>query len=420
MLFRSDYYPTKVIEKGNSETGIPLGILGLFPIDYSLFDWLRLIIRSPFGLLYLRGTTYLVVEMGVDDPYPPKNLGYLLTIVRPDIAVLLNAYPVHTMQFEKTLTDMEIKETRCSLEKRTELLTQKIAREKSKIITESGCRVWIFNNDNQNIKNEILKIKNSNQKLELFSFGNDSINNIYYQNYEVNLKGSRFSFISGNNNIEIKINNYLLPKEYREILAAGILVGKAVKLNDKQIIKSMEKNFHLPKSRASLLSGINNSIIIDSSYNASRAAVLAFLNMAYQIKIDYKKSLIFIFGDMRELGEEAEVEHKRVLDKILQTVDYLYCVGELTKRFVIDKFKVENEKLKVTVKSLKLKEVKWFKSSKDAGMYLRSHLPNNAIVLVKGSQNTIFLEETVKAILKNKKDIDKLCRQERFWLEKKG
>src|SRR5438270_759680 len=90
----SAYYPTKVIEKGNSEIGIPLGILGLqvnslgfqTPLR-SVADYIRLLVLAVPGLFFLRGTKYLVIEMGVDEPEEPKNMTYLLRIVKPHIAV---------------------------------------------------------------------------------------------------------------------------------------------------------------------------------------------------------------------------------------------------------------------------------------------------------------------------------------------
>ena len=87
----------KVIKKGNSETGVPLGILGLEIKDYSFLGWLKVLTRVPFGLLYLRKTEYLVIEMGIDSPSAPKNMQYLLSIVKPDISVFLNVHPVHTL-----------------------------------------------------------------------------------------------------------------------------------------------------------------------------------------------------------------------------------------------------------------------------------------------------------------------------------
>lgn len=41
------------------------------------------------------------------------------------------------------------------------------------------------------------------------------------------------------------------------------------------------------------------------------------------------------------------------------------------------------------------------------------------MILFKGSQNTIFLEESLKPLLKDLNDVKKLCRQDEFWMEKK-
>jgi hypothetical protein len=41
------------------------------------------------------------------------------------------------------------------------------------------------------------------------------------------------------------------------------------------------------------------------------------------------------------------------------------------------------------------------------------------LIIVKGSQNEIFLEESVKILLKNPEDSDKLTRQSSWWKNKK-
>jgi len=48
---------------------------------------------------------------------------------------------------------------------------------------------------------------------------------------------------------------------------------------------------------------------------------------------------------------------------------------------------------------------------------LKDNIPQNSLVLVKGSQNTIFLEEAIKYLLKDKEDEKKLCRQDDYWLK---
>ncbi|MEK7565699.1 MAG: Mur ligase family protein, partial [Patescibacteria group bacterium] len=94
-------YKVKTTGTTNSESGIPLSILDLKPKDYSVFDWIRLVILAPIKHL-TSNTKYqiLVCEMGIDSLELPKNMEYLLTIVRPKIGVFLNALPVHTQQMK--------------------------------------------------------------------------------------------------------------------------------------------------------------------------------------------------------------------------------------------------------------------------------------------------------------------------------
>ena len=144
----SEHFKTKVVA-GNSETGVPLGILGLELSSYSNKEWLSLIYRSPRAILNLRKTQYLIVEMGIDDPYPPKNMSYLLTIVKPHMAIDLNATATHTMQFEKLLS----RHTKDSLE----FILGKIADEDSKIITNGLTKVGIYNKDDLRLRERIEK-----------------------------------------------------------------------------------------------------------------------------------------------------------------------------------------------------------------------------------------------------------------------
>src|SRR3989344_3241689 len=97
-----------VSTSGNSETGVPLGILGITLAGYGPIDWLIALLRCPFGVFHLIGASYLIVEMGIDDPRPPKNMEYLLTIVEPDVAVIVTESAAHTMQFEKALSGEEV------------------------------------------------------------------------------------------------------------------------------------------------------------------------------------------------------------------------------------------------------------------------------------------------------------------------
>jgi UDP-N-acetylmuramoyl-tripeptide--D-alanyl-D-alanine ligase len=398
-----DHFSVKMVKEGNSETGIPLGILGLSPGNYQLIDWLRIIILSPFKVFYLAGTKIIIVEMGIDSPYPPKNMDYLLTIVKPDISVVLNAYPVHSEQFDQTIPE------NLSPDKRIELITRKIAEEKAKLITKVEPEIGIFNGSDKNLSSIIGK-KHGN-KTKLLSFGEDKNNSIYYGFYDIDLGRSYFEVIFpdiSSKKVNIEIKGFFLPKKYQEIISAGFLVGLSLDLDINVIKKSLIKNFFLPAGRSSFFQGVNDSVIIDSSYNASRGPLLTFIETASLLAKKEDRPLVVLLGDMRELGQEMEQEHKVVAQALKKArVDYLYCLGPLTKKYVLPE-------LTGTVK-----ENRWFENSLALGRYLKTNLPRRAVVLAKGSQNTIFLEEAVKFILKDKKDEKKLCRQSSFWLNQK-
>ena len=390
-----DYFKVKMIKEGNSETGIPLGILGIDPGHYQVTDWLRIVLLSPFKINNLKGIEYLIVEMGIDSPYPPKDMGYLLTIVKPDISVVLNVYPVHTMQFDGLFNN----ET--DHNKRLQLILNRIAEEKLKIITEGKPKIGIIN--------ENLTASNLRGCIgtDLMTFGKDSNTLMRLMNYQVDLKGTNFVFQYKNEEIKLSISKFVLPKAYSEVFGAGFLVGKALGLKNDQIISALEKNFSSPAGRSTIFSGIRNSIIIDSSYNASRASLVTFIETGSLLAKKEKRPFVVLMGDMRELGEEAENEHQAVAEAIMKNADYFFCVGELTKKYVLPEV------------SKKIKSSQWFRNSVELGEYLRTSLPYQSIVLVKGSQNTIFLEESIKFILKNKNDEKKLCRQSDFWTNKK-
>ncbi|MBI4090420.1 MAG: hypothetical protein HY422_00145 [Candidatus Komeilibacteria bacterium] len=389
-----------VMTKGNSETGVPLGILGIAIEGYRPIDWLMAVLRAPFGIFNLVGVKYLIVEMGIDDPYPPKNMEYLLSIVAPDIGVFVVESAAHTEQFEKTLT---AEEKKLSASERRDLLVRRITEEDMKMAREPRCHTVIYNAENTYLKKETSRLQG---KL-LLPFGMGRGNALFYDEHEITLGHSRFSFRTASEHASVTIRGHALPREYREVFGAAILAAREAKVSLQTINHALENNLVLPKGRSTLLSGVNGSVIIDSSYNASKASVLAFLDMVFHLKQKTGRPVVLCLGDMRELGEEAAIEHQAVAERIPGIAEYVYCVGSLTQQYIIP-----------ALQTAVLQDLRWFQSSPELGQYLRDTMPEEALVLVKGSQNTIFLEEAVKYILADKADEKKLCRQEGYWVKK--
>jgi len=246
------------------------------------------------------------------------------------------------------------------------------------------------------------------------TFGTKNTCDISFGLYKVSLKGSSFDYFVKQEDKREEFNltfpHYVLPREYREVFAASILIALQTGLTLKQIKTSLEKNYELPKGRASIFAGINDSTIFDSTYNASKASTSTFLDLVDTLKKETNRPIVFLLGDMRELGRESAIEHREIAEKLIGIVDYLYIVGPLTREYVLPTIQA-NEK--------HFKEVRWFDTSVRVGEYLKDNLPKNALILAKGSQNTIFLEDAVKMLLQDKNDAKNLCRQDESWTKLK-
>jgi UDP-N-acetylmuramoyl-tripeptide--D-alanyl-D-alanine ligase len=399
-----DNLSIKVVAE-NTQTGVPLGLLGIKPSGYSPLHWLWMLLRAPFGLGYLRNTPYVIVEMGIDGPDEPLNMKYLLRIVQPTIAVSLNIAPTHTGLYNDALSaeDKQLPDAQ-----RMEKILEMMAHDDTRIIRESGCSLGIVNADDAHIMKQIQHWAQTEKTDEqnIWTFGEGESNQAFMKSVTHSDIGTTFVIQLADKEVTVTIPQTLLPRMYWQNIAVALLVAQACDVPVENAVKGIEAQYTLPKGRASVLSGINNSTIIDSSYNASRAAIIPFLELLDDVAQKDNRERIALIGDMRELGDNSASEHALLAPEIQKHADVVYCVGEWTQKILVPE-----------LQKLGMKNVQWFTSAEKLGQYLKTHLPANAVVLAKGSQNTIFLEEAIKQILANPEDTKKLCRQEPYWLE---
>lgn len=414
-----DLGKTKISYKANSESGIPLNVLGLAPEKFSAGEWLRLIFLAPYKLITnWEKNDYYIVEMGIDGPHPPKNMSYLLTIIQPRVGILLNSLPMHSEPFDEIIDKMMIakniaNDDRGHAQKRQQMATIAIAQEKGKMIanlpsaSEKG--VAILNLDQQEISDFIHKTK-----AKVLSYGKNTQADVRIVEVSQSLAGTQFVFeiTSSNKQVVLNFPQYLLADHFAYTFASAICFGLSQGMSTDKIVKSLEKNFVLPPGRSSLIAGINKSWILDSSYNSSTLPLLDLLEMIDKINNSGGKKLALL-GDIRELGKESQLEHETVAHKIVEKCDEAFLIGPEMKKYV----------LPVLEKAIKTKKGKiinaiWFQNAREAGEFLKKTRPlsQNDILLVKGSQNTLLLEIAVEMLMENPEEAEKLlCRRGGFW-----
>jgi UDP-N-acetylmuramoyl-tripeptide--D-alanyl-D-alanine ligase len=83
------------------------------------------------------------------------------------------------------------------------------------------------------------------------------------------------------------------------------------------------------ESRTQIKRAVSGSTIIDDSYNANRASMLAGLDTLRDLApLDHRWAVL---GDMYELGDHAEAEHRAVGAAAAASVGHLYAVGTLAR-----------------------------------------------------------------------------------------
>lgn len=187
--------------------------------------------------------------------------------------------------------------------------------------------------------------------------------------------------------------------------SAAAAVGDVLGLNP-AIIAAGIQAIQPPAGRMRRFAGVQGSTILDDTYNASPDAVKAALDTVYASDAAHR---VVVLGNMNELGSYAPAAHTEIGD---------YCDPSKLDEVLT----LGPDANKYTAEAARQKgcQVKEFDSPYDAGRYLAAKLQPGTLVLVKGSQNGVFAEETVKTLLANPADATKLVRQSAYWMKLKA
>ena len=183
--------------------------------------------------------------------------------------------------------------------------------------------------------------------------------------------------------------------------AAASACASVFKINLNQAAKSMT-SLKTIAGRARIIEGINDSWLIDDTYNSSPSAVSEALAA---LKSSPAKRKIAVLGGMMELGKYSDEAHDKLGREAVESADLIIGIGERGKRII--SVVAENEK-----------ETMWFASSVTAASEIKKLVSQGDLILVKGSQS-VRTEHIVKALMKNPNMASSLLvRQYGNWLKK--
>jgi len=439
----------------NWELWLSLSILQISDYSGSIYSIIKTIFKSIIISFFGKKTYDIIfLEYGIDHIW---EMDFLLSIVKPNISIITKIDKVHSESFK----DTEI-----------------IAIEKYKLAI-SWIDYTFLNFDDKyypDFLDNILAQKcfyTTNYK----EF--DEKIDIIWKDYELkkeliwtdNKIYSSFDlFISWDKKLQINSNITQVENIGYISLWYKILDLLFQKYYQKSFFDNKtteEINFNLQYGRFSIFNWIEDNILIDSTYNASplsmKTVIENWKNIRDLLFLDYK--IILCIWDMRELWEYTIKEHEDLWILAKQITDVVFMVWESTKNYTYPMFYeysylnwnwVSRELAKEFIKKEDVNLIWWnmfhedinhrklvyskkswetiqatqanenirnYKCSNVLWRDLREYLIKNKhtkhIIIFKWSQNTIFMEESIKFVLKNHLDSSNLCRQEYFWIKRK-
>ena len=168
------------------------------------------------------------------------------------------------------------------------------------------------------------------------------------------------------------VQTHLVGSYNFENVAAAIAVGQYFKVDEDKIVAALEA-YTPTNSRSQVIETEKNHIIMDA-YNANPTSMQAALRNFANI---CGERHLLILGDMRELGQDSEKEHRAILD-LMKELHYRDAF------FVGPNFSACNEN----------PDWKAFEKVQDLCQYIENHSVDGKTILVKGSRG-IQLEKVL-------------------------
>lgn len=379
-------YVRKSDKSYNSEIGLPLTVLGVPNAWMNPLSWFSNLCRGLWLFLYPhRYPSWLVLEVGVGKP---RDIERTASWLHSDVVIItaIGGTPAHIEFFPSRKHLIDEKSTLIKTLKKDGLL--------------------ILNADDP----DVLAMRSKTKSIVL-TYGFNPNSDILASSESISYNslglptGIIFRVDHEGNSLPVAIDD-VFGRNHLYAALAAVAFAYGLKLN---IIESIDalKDYDIPPGRMRLLLGINNSLIIDDTYNSSPLACGMALKTLGRIKSFGRK--VAILGDMLELGKHTLEAHKNIGRIAKENVDMLLVVGQRAKAMKEGALESDMDK----------EYIFDFLDARETASHIANDFINKGdIILVKGSQS-MRMERVVEAILADKKNKARLLvRQDPEWLKK--
>ncbi|PIZ00529.1 hypothetical protein COY62_02105, partial [bacterium (Candidatus Howlettbacteria) CG_4_10_14_0_8_um_filter_40_9] len=228
----------------NTDFGLPLTIMRQeTPLNIrNILAWVKVLWLGAKEIYTKDYPKILILEYGLDHP---GDIGYLLSIAKPDISVITGISDVHIEELGSVKNILE---------------------EKEKLVLNVPGVKAILNTDFVQLKDLAKRIDNEKLTYGLNCFLSDADSCITATNVKSTLSGLTFSINFKNKSYPLKTKLFGEHSAYSVLSAFS--VGIMMNMKPKDIVSRL-KDIEPTNGRMKILDGIVGSTIIDDSYNSS-------------------------------------------------------------------------------------------------------------------------------------------------------
>lgn len=353
-------------ENYNNELGVPLTILGIAPAGKNVAAWAGRMVAATMKGLLGSGPQCLVLEFAADKP---GDIQYLLSVARPDIGIVtaIGEIPVHVEFFAGP---------------------KSVAKEKGLLVRALSVRGYaVLNSDDDTVLD-----MREETKAHIITYGFGEGAKVRATNYEIRSaepeeypapSGVAFKIDWEGNIVPVRLpRTFGKPSCYAAL--AAVAVGIALKLPLLDMVEALAE-YESAAGRMRLLGGIKRTWILDDTYNAAPASMVAALETLAALSA---KRRIAVLGDMLELGKFMEPAHRSVGEQAAEVADMLITVGDRA-RFIADE---------ALARGMPKQRIIQVSTADEAGKALQNLLAEGDMVLVKGSR-AMHMEKVVREVM---------------------
>lgn len=358
----------------NTDIGLPLSIFGL-KAPSPLWDplaWQRVFQKIN---IISRNYPYDVVVLEMADDELEDMLDFL-KFIKPQIGVITGIAPVHM----ERMVSMD-----------------KVIHDNWMIASKAD--TIIYNADVKELEKLAKKTKTA------IGFGHNSGEVRFSETKRADNGYLKSKLTIGENSAQISTK--MVGKQNLNSLLVAAAVGNEMGMPFNKISTGLARIDGV-NGRMKLLKGVNDSKIIDDSYNSSPDAALAALDVLADIKATDR---IAVLGNMNELGDDTNISHYNVGKAAAKVADLLIVIGKDAEVHMVSG---------ATEAGMNTDNIKIFKTPYEAGHFLKRIIKKGDVVLIKGSQNGVFSEEVTRILLDPSQNPEEfLVRQSSTWKRRK-